>query len=66
MGVFRVDEASGVLTVLAWEPTRGTTPRFIGLDPGGTRLYAANQRSDTIVEFSVDEATGLLTATAKW
>jgi len=63
VGIFRVDEAKGMLSPVGWEPTKGTTPRFIGLNPAGTRLVAANQRSDSIVEFGVDQATGALTAT---
>jgi 6-phosphogluconolactonase len=50
---------------VGWEPTRGSTPRFIGLNPAGTRLFAANQRSDSIVEFGVDRATGALSATGQ-
>ena len=39
--------------------------RFIGLDPAGTHLYAANQRSDSIVEFAVDKTSGALSATGQ-
>ncbi len=65
VGIFRVDESSGMLTAVGWEPTEGSTPRFIGLDPAGTHLYAANQRSDTIVEFAVNGTTGRLGATGQ-
>ena len=65
VGIFRIDEANGLLTPVGWEPTKGPTPRFIGLDPTGTRLYAANQRGDAIVEFSVNAASGLLAATGR-
>jgi 6-phosphogluconolactonase len=65
VGVFRVDESSGMLSPVAWEPTNGSTPRFIGLSPSGTRLFAANQRSDSIVEFEIDPATGALRATGQ-
>jgi 6-phosphogluconolactonase len=65
VGIFRVDESSGMLSPVGWEPTKGSTPRFIGLNPGGTRLFAANQRSDSIVEFSVNQTTGALTATGQ-
>ena len=65
IGIFRADESTGLLSPVAWEPTKGATPRFIGLDPSGARLYAANQRGDTIVEFDVDEATGTLNATGR-
>jgi 6-phosphogluconolactonase (cycloisomerase 2 family) len=65
IGVFRVDESSGMLAEVGWEPTKGSTPRFIGLDPAGTHLYAANQRSDSIVEFAVDGTSGALRATGQ-
>jgi 6-phosphogluconolactonase (cycloisomerase 2 family) len=65
IGIFRVDEPTGLLSPVAWEPTTGATPRFIGLEPTGERLYAANQRADTIVEFDVDQAGGTLKATGR-
>lgn len=65
VGIFRVDEPTGLLSAVAWEPTTGPTPRFIGLEPGGARLYAANQAGDTIVEFDVNPAIGVLTATGR-
>ena len=40
-------------------------PRFIGLDPAGAALYAANQDSDTIVAFRVDRQSGTLTPTGQ-
>ena len=41
------------------------TPRFFALDPSCTLLYAANQDSDTIVTFRVDQATGKLAPTGE-
>lgn len=61
--VFAVDATAGTLSPVAWEPTQGKTPRFIGLDPAGATLYAANQDSDTIVAFHVDRQSGTLTPT---
>jgi len=61
--IFAVDEASGALAPVGWEPTQGKTPRFFALDPSGTFLYVANQDSDTIVCFRVDQATGKLLPT---
>lgn len=63
IAIFSVDDASGVLTSIDWEPTQGKTPRFFGLDPSGAFLYAANQDSDTIVCFKVNQASGKLTST---
>jgi 6-phosphogluconolactonase (cycloisomerase 2 family) len=63
LSIFAVDDASGVLSPIGWEPTQGKTPRFFAIEPSGTFLYAANQDSDTIVAFRVDGASGRLTPT---
>ncbi|HEV8583459.1 MAG TPA: lactonase family protein [Methylomirabilota bacterium] len=65
IAIFTVDDATGGLSPVGWEPTQGKTPRFIALDPSGTFLYAANQDSDTIVTFRVDPAKGTLKATGQ-
>lgn len=61
IAAFGVDEDSGVLAPLGWEPTQGKTPRFFAIDPSGTSLHVANQDSDTIVTFAIDPAGGTLT-----
>ena len=63
IAVFAIDESVGALSPVAWEPSNGEGPRFIGLDPSGTFLYAANERSDTIIPFRVDQITGTLKPT---
>ena len=40
--------------------TGGAKPRFIALDPGGTRLVVAHEDGDTIAVFAVDPGTGAL------
>ena len=65
IAIFAIDQSSGLLTSIGWEPTQGKTPRYFSLDPSGTHLYAANQNSDTIVIFQVDRTTGKLTATGQ-
>ena len=60
---FAVDQATGTLSHVAWEPTQGKKPRFFTLDPAGNVLYAANEASDTIVAFRIDQRTGKLTPT---
>ncbi|MGH6691263.1 MAG: lactonase family protein [Gammaproteobacteria bacterium] len=63
IAILAVDEATGQLSPVGWEPAQGTTPRFFALDPSGTFLYVANQNSDTIVAFRVDPTTGTLAPT---
>ena len=63
IGVLAVEEATGVLMPVAWQPTQGKTPRFFALEPPGERLHVANQDSDSIVSFAIDPTSGGLTPT---
>ncbi|MFJ9558447.1 lactonase family protein [Streptomyces fuscichromogenes] len=63
IGLFAVAAESGVLTPVDWFPTDGIRPRFFCLSPDGHRLYAANERSHTIVAFDVDRTSGRLRPT---
>ena len=51
---FAVDGA-GRLSQAEHTPTRGVHPRFFTLDPGGRWLLAANQNSDNIVVFALED-----------
>jgi 6-phosphogluconolactonase (cycloisomerase 2 family) len=55
----------GLLSVVGWQSTQGSGPRFIGLDPAGHFLYAANEQGDTVVTFRVDGSSGKLTPTGQ-
>jgi 6-phosphogluconolactonase len=50
----------GSLTYARTIPSGGMTPRFFTLGPDAKRVYAANQDSDEIAVFHVDQATGSL------
>ena len=65
IAIWAVDRASGELTSLGHEPTRGRDPRNFAIDPTGAWLLAANQRSDTIVAFRRDSGSGMLAATGQ-
>ena len=65
IAIFSVDPATGRLTAVGHESTRGQTPRNFGIDPDGSLLLAANQNSDTIVLFRIDAKTGRLKMTGK-
>jgi 6-phosphogluconolactonase len=60
IAIFGIEASSGRLSALGATLTGGRTPRNFVIDPSGQRLYAANQDSDTIVHFSVDQQTGQL------
>ena len=49
-----VDEA-GQLSAPEYASTRGEHPRFFTVDPSGEWLLAANQNSDNVVVFALDE-----------
>jgi 6-phosphogluconolactonase (cycloisomerase 2 family) len=51
--------------VSGWQTTQGSGPRFIGLDPSGHFLHAANEQGDNVVTFAVDAASGKLTPTGQ-
>jgi 6-phosphogluconolactonase len=61
--IYAIDPATGKLTYVGHESTRGKTPRNFAIDPSGTFLFAENQNSDTIHTFRIDQKTGKLTAT---
>jgi 6-phosphogluconolactonase len=59
--IFRIDSASGTLSLLGFQASLGITPRNFTLTASGDILLVANQDSDQIVMFRLDTATGLLT-----
>ncbi len=48
------------LESIGWASTRGRTPREVNLSPDGRFLFAANQDSNAIVTFAIDQSSGLL------
>jgi 6-phosphogluconolactonase len=63
--VYAIDEASGKLTLVEQQPSRGLTPRNFAIDPTGRWLLAAHQDSDNVVVFSLDAQTGRLKPTGQ-
>lgn len=63
--IYKIDEATGVLSVVGFQPTLGIKPRNFSFDPTGNFLLVANQDSDNISVFTVNHETGLLTDTGK-
>jgi 6-phosphogluconolactonase len=61
--IYRVDPASGILSYVSHESTRGSTPRSFDIDPTGRFLLAANQDSNSVVTFRIDPQSGALQAT---
>lgn len=57
---FRIDEATGKLTLIGHTPSGGKTPRNFAVDPSGNFLLVANQNSDKIVVMRINRETGVL------
>ena len=60
--VFRINE-KGILSRISAYSSQGKTPRDFEIDPSGRFLLLANQDSNTIVTFSIDQVTGELIET---
>ncbi len=65
LGVYRVDRSTGDLTPVEWVSTQGIRPRHFGFTPDARHLYAANEVTHTIVEFTVDQHSGRLHPTGE-
>ena len=59
--MFSVDEGTGRLASIGWQPGGGRTPRFFALSPAEDVLFVANEDSDEIVSFRIDQHTTSLT-----
>ncbi|HEY0433761.1 MAG TPA: beta-propeller fold lactonase family protein, partial [Chitinophagaceae bacterium] len=53
------------IKLVGHQSTLGRTPRNFNFDPTGKFMLVADQNSDQIVIFKVDQSTGLLTDTGK-
>lgn len=60
--VFSID-SEGKISPVQHQSTHGLVPRDIAIDPSGKFLLAANQNSNTIVTFKIDQGSGKLSET---
>ncbi len=65
MVIFKIDQASGRLTLVGHQDVLGKTPRNFSLTPDGAFVFVANQDTGNIVIFKRDQKTGKLSATGK-
>lgn len=63
LAIYRVDSLSGTLKLLGHQSTAGKSPRNFAIDPSGSFLLVANQKSNNIVVYKINHATGLLEET---
>ncbi len=59
IAIFDVDE-QGQLSIVSHQSSLGNIPRDIEISPDGKYLVAANQDSDNLVAFSINQTNGLL------
>ncbi|HET7883003.1 MAG TPA: lactonase family protein [Acetobacteraceae bacterium] len=62
---YRIDPATGKLSVIGFANQGVNFPRNFVIDPSGKWLYVANQKADTIVQFAINQETGELTPTSQ-
>jgi 6-phosphogluconolactonase len=60
IAIFRINQETGMIQIVGFQPTLGVHPRNFSLDPSGNFLLVANRDSDEIVVFRVDKKTGML------
>lgn len=65
VSVFAANAQTGRLTFLQNVSSGGKVPRGLGIDPTGRWLLTGNQKSDNVVEFSIDPQTGKLSPTGQ-
>jgi len=58
IAIFDIDAEKGTLALAEITSTQGKTPRSFEIDPTGTLLFVANQQSNNIVVFRIDQRTG--------
>lgn len=64
IAIYSIDD-SGKLHIKGFEPVLGLIPRNFIIDPKGHFLLVANQKSDNVVIFAINQQTGLLKSTGK-
>ncbi|MDQ6674678.1 MAG: lactonase family protein [Chloroflexota bacterium] len=57
---FRIDQATGKLSLIGWTSTRGAIPRGFNIDPSGRLMLVGNQNSNSVVPFRINLSSGNL------
>jgi len=63
LAVFAIDQATGKLSPVEFQPSGGKTPRNFALDPTARWMILTNQDSSNAIVFRVDANSGSLTQT---
>lgn len=65
LAAFAIDQATGQLTAIQHESSRGRTPRNFAFDPTAKWIVLTNHNSNNAVVYRVDADTGKLTPTGE-
>jgi 6-phosphogluconolactonase len=57
---FRIDQATGKLSLIGWTSTQGGFPRGFGIEPSGRLMLVGDQNSDKVVPFRINQTSGRL------
>jgi 6-phosphogluconolactonase len=57
--VYRIDNKTGKLILVGSHATLGKTPRFFTFDPSGKYILIANQDSNNVVVYKINQTNGL-------
>jgi 6-phosphogluconolactonase len=60
VAIFKIDQNTGRLTSIGFEPTGGKNPRGAVIDPSGRFMLVANMDSNNIAVFQIDAESGKL------
>ncbi len=60
LAIFSIDQNTGKLTSIGYQPVPGAGPRNFIIEPSGNFLLVANQRTNNIVTYRINKQTGLL------
>jgi len=63
IGMFKINAAYGYLTLIGFQSTKGKKPRHFSIDPTQKFFVIANQESNCLVSFEIDQQNGLLRET---
>jgi 6-phosphogluconolactonase len=63
IAIFKIDDASGMVSLVDVVKTQGINPRGFAFEPAGKFLLVANQGSNAVVTFAVDPDSGKMTPT---
>ena len=65
ISAFKINDTNGTLTIIQNIDSEGEIPRDFEISPSGKLMLVANQNSDNIVLFKIDQNSGTLSKTDK-